>query len=92
MKRNPILLICLSTLILFGCATADISKKNVEVVIQSDNLTARLSQANSGVIKLDSASTAQKAPRVAGSSTTTSGFSVSRLSSNNLALACFSIC
>jgi len=76
MKRNPILLICLSTLILFGCATADISKKNVEVVIQSDNLTARLSQANNGVIKLDSASAVQKAPQVAGSTSTATTSSV----------------
>lgn len=77
MKKNSIPLICLSAFILFGCATTDISKKSVAVVIQSDNLTARLSQANSGVIKLDSASTAQKAPRVAGSSTTTTSSVVS---------------
>jgi len=77
MRKNPILLICLSALVLLGCATTDISKKSVAVVIQSDNLAARLSQANSGVIKLDSASTAKKAPRVAGSSTTTTSSVVS---------------
>ena len=77
MKKNPILPICLSAFILLGCATTDISKKNVPVVIQSDNLAARLSQANSGVIPLDSASTAKKAPRAAGSGTTTTSSVVS---------------
>jgi hypothetical protein len=71
MRKNSFILICLSALVLLGCATTDLSKKNVGVVIQSDNLTARLSKVNCGVIKLDSASTVKKAPQLAGSSTTT---------------------